>query len=1331
MKRYLKYIFIALTATIVAASCIEEMQLEQPVTQSDELTLVPRVKSFANQYVTKAGYSSAETKISRLAVLVFNSDGNLVHLQEAENATSVMLNKSMLKSMLNTPTQASKLATLVMIANVELDDITKADDGTSIMDNKEGLTLVGLNDYSLTFDEAQTVVSDLGEDFTGFPMVGTISGVNLLPSNEPAAALEVPLQILFAKINFSISVEAGTENQNITSPSFSLGGYSVHNVSQATSYTPPTGATVSDAYAYKEEGYVGEATGTASLNGSPVTFTLYVAESRFLHNSDLTGIYPSADWLNTTTYDHLKQQYKPVVADLATGLPGPGLATYVTIKGTYLDYRGAQWNVNYDVYLGKDNHSNFEVDRNSEYTNHITIKGIRNNSSHNGEGQVWLDHRVDVSATTDNAANVTITRETLIDAHFEVRPLRVKLPDNIDRVLLYLPKYSENNGAQINETKTGTNENWIAVENNNGRVKDITQYSSNGKRKYFTASLIKQLYLENTDEIYGIRTNSLDGDERKGQKYIQLFDGDCAWIYIDENVNGGERDAIIELVFYDKDGNALDEVETFKIIQQGLHTTASGVKIENYEEYLHTYDSQDLYTNPLTDYTQQGYKWGLEGINLSENQNVVLTGDSSSDKFYYDFFHSKDREYSNAIGSVGTYEVVGGNIADNHGLNFTNNAGISNEMTIIDMNTRPSSAIQYCLSKNKFKVDDSDAEKHTMDVHWYLPDVYEMTQILTDSKGTFSDFGQYTYWTSQPSWKTPADLLGLNYLVDDVDNARAVSIEAANTEKYTGTNASRDNHYRIRCAYSAEGIKNVDFSGTRAPEGIGAMRFYMRAWKDWDSKEKGYFSWLPKEDTNTDLIKYTMSDSYDYPVDSGDADQYFGSYLEGYGFEKNPRDENNWKTETVEGYLGVTYTSQVVLHKWPGLTTKQVISNQTVSGNPYYTLGDDKIESKSSAVTDLVKYDKDITTESLRPLGHLLDNNDLTIQFIKGPDATNNPTYEYYKVNTTTTTTTTRTWVPPTYVENILREDSKHYSLRTPGGQVQLSPDEQNYYDNTLKDYTVNIPFVGEVGYMRERLSNDEGYIYPSQETAMTAGLNAAKATNDQGDEVEIPSGIRRNVTVEQKSVSWYTYYEKTGSGLRAKYNQKTQSGIRYRYRITYTIEGAETPYYEYASGGEWNEGSPVTGDPTPNNDPPTDQLVMYGGNSLTIKANNDNEISSVKIYFSGSNVIQQGSLAGKEHTFLRFTKDGFSGAEDVASPGMSYSADGELGTMTWSGDSQTEVTFKLMLFVKIYADRLGSMFGNDPEHTQYRVNNDESKRHSIVIDQIDVRYKKKSTTGQ
>ena len=123
MKRYLKYIFLALTATLMAVSCIEELKPETPVFQKDALTLVPRVQSFANQYVTKANDSIDETSISALGVLVFNEDGELVHYQE--NASTNQNKLTLYKSLINSSAQEGKLdnATIVLFANMTLSDL--------------------------------------------------------------------------------------------------------------------------------------------------------------------------------------------------------------------------------------------------------------------------------------------------------------------------------------------------------------------------------------------------------------------------------------------------------------------------------------------------------------------------------------------------------------------------------------------------------------------------------------------------------------------------------------------------------------------------------------------------------------------------------------------------------------------------------------------------------------------------------------------------------------------------------------------------------------------------------------------------------------------------------------------------------------------------------------------------------------------------------------------------------------------------------------------------------------------------------------------------------
>ena len=140
MKRYLKYIFLSLVSAALAVSCLEELEPTPSLIQTDDITvLVPRVKSFTNQYVTKAGYSDAEDVITSLKVLAFNNDGALVHTQDMPADTrSLTLNKSML----NSPDHKGKLsnATVVMLANIDLSLLKKAD-GTPVQSRLTSLTL--------------------------------------------------------------------------------------------------------------------------------------------------------------------------------------------------------------------------------------------------------------------------------------------------------------------------------------------------------------------------------------------------------------------------------------------------------------------------------------------------------------------------------------------------------------------------------------------------------------------------------------------------------------------------------------------------------------------------------------------------------------------------------------------------------------------------------------------------------------------------------------------------------------------------------------------------------------------------------------------------------------------------------------------------------------------------------------------------------------------------------------------------------------------------------------------------------------------------------------
>jgi hypothetical protein len=332
MKRYLKYIFIALASAILAVSCLEELEPTSSLNGTDQVAvIVPRVKSFTNQYVTKAAYGDAEQAINDLKVLIFDNDGDLVHTQAVDpHSRSFTLNKSML----NSPEHKGKLtaATVVMLANMNtsLGTLKKANGETNIT------SLDDLKSASFHIAEAKTVLTSVPSE--GFPMIGG-KVVDLSPtsSTSPQDAVVVDLKILYAKINFEISVEPDGDNErvdpsNTQQMQFQLSGYSIYNVSKVTSLDIPDNAgepvrdifgnvpdeddiadfdesTASSEYAYPATGNGAKVTlsKTATLNGPSIPFTFYMAESRFNRSEDnaredLIGIYPE-DWTELTLGD--------------------------------------------------------------------------------------------------------------------------------------------------------------------------------------------------------------------------------------------------------------------------------------------------------------------------------------------------------------------------------------------------------------------------------------------------------------------------------------------------------------------------------------------------------------------------------------------------------------------------------------------------------------------------------------------------------------------------------------------------------------------------------------------------------------------------------------------------------------------------------------------------------------------------------------------------------------------------------------------------------------------------------------------------------------------
>ena len=1391
MKRYLKYILLSLVAATLAVSCLEELEPTPSLTANDEVAvLVPRVKSFTNQYVTKAGYEDQEQAIHTLNVLIFNNDGELAHTQNVDASThSFTLNKSML----NNSKHKEKLgnATVVMLANMALSDLKIQKNSAWESINTQNLTLDILKTASYHVPKDKSVLKSIPAD--GFPMIGGKTEVDLSPTsstNNGSNPVVVDLKILYAKINFEISVDQDGENQRVN-PSdtkqmqFQLSGYSIHNVSEVTSLAIPSneGEPVRDIFGNipdqkniadfdeptASEQYTSQVAGTlpnqktATLNGSTIPFTFYMAESRYNHNlEDLTGVYPDDDWLTPAQdedvkgwaelsedqrklpqnklngvkygYDNLIQQYKPKIVEKATSSsPAAGKATYVKLTGTYTDYRGTNWTVNYTVYLGKDNAQNFHIDRNSEYTNYISIKGIRDRQQGTyGDGEVWIDHRVNVSVGSGQGADncVTITRETLLDAHIEVRPLRVQWSGTTyDRVNIYLPT----------DPETKQLLNWIGIEKfTRENCQDGATYCfvtdpstdesySIGKRKYFTTGLINELQTMGGD--LGVKT------DEDGRKFLDFYNGHCAWIYFDENTSSTSRDAVIRLEFYKDD--RMTAAEEYTIRQNGLQTIeGTNYIVESYEEYLHSYDSEDKYnlsTSPV-DYTQQGLAWG-KVEKLSTDIIVAAAPIPGLRGERYDYFHQGDvppgdNYYTYTKNSSGSWDYLTPDATDNFstGLYFTNRAAAKKLMTVRDMASVPDNAYEYCLSKNKYNETDN-----TLDIHWYLPDVYELKAVLaaSQSDGNAADFGSDSYyWSSQPSFSGQL-IQNLSWIDEVEENARAVSSESGGTDK----DISRILQNRIRCFYSADGIRGVDMNN-RVPDGLGGnYTFIMKG-----NPENGYFHNLVAaagtEDTPETVIQdFDYDEWYEYPREgNSDATTEFKytsvvdvNNITRSGFEVNPQE--NWKEYIIELGSRVFNTGYyTTLDTYPGLTkfTLEKIGRSlfpdwlvTLAGLMGIDVNDFLIDAYKPTTTPLsqtqIKESSSIKDMTQNPLPETLKplNDKLTLS-LSANGNTERPDFEYYEVVSKNTTPYTREWVPPTYTKDdfTLNPESSNLSASGTGSTRATGASNKNQARQRAFNGYGGVLGIGAYDGAYEKAQNNAL-------SNLTADFNA----NYRDDGWTMGS-------VSYTSLSWES------PEPNVKYTEENTSGNWVKtYNATCTVTltatapiskpGSATRYIQASGTGDWGEPDKGVTERV-SQSVETDELRVYSGNSITINCTDPAyEITKIRVYFSGSNKI--GNETYSPLYYARFVDvdipadDPIPGDETSHLFGMEYSdAD---GWQQWSGAGSQSVTLTLADFVLTSnADWWDIITGNWATYDYEYRKASRNLNYYLVVDRIEVK---------
>ena len=554
--------------------------------------------------------------------------------------------------------------------------------------------------------------------------VGNVDGLPLV-NGSPTDNLEISLKSMYAKFTFTISVKSDQEIVGNKAPRFDLISYEVHNIAAT---VDANSSTNNDNAVIAESGSIGM--GNYAQGATTAKFDFYLPERKLSPTKDIDAVLPTE--LKKKTYDKSvdddqdgyrdeDEKYHQRFKNLLT--EGQA-ATYVTITGKYTDHQEHIYDVDYKIYLGANNYDDFNIIRNTHYDNNITIRGIDDsNDQFAGGNYVSIDWRVNIERSTPLV--IGLRRETLLDAHYEVRPLRLHL------VGKNIPTGTSATVEILSEDGKSTIPTWIRLEKSDTTTDHITSGVSAGKRKYFTTDLVTSTLINNTIvTVYDLTGNT-----------------QAVWIYVDENTTTQSRTAIVR-VTYDN-----SEPQDYKIVQEGLHavTSTDGDRtyyIERYEEYLYNFDTADLYAQTK----EEGMPWGLNGVQLSkEHKSFTNNTNNTSWNNYvnnnntlptYDFYIAKhDGNFAVIAGATMVHRYAGQHFTSEI---FENSNGGVKKLT---MDQQPSGAVEYCYNKNKRNSDGSIAK-----VEWYLPSADELEDFIVPAYASFKEFQDNYYWTSQPAY---------------------------------------------------------------------------------------------------------------------------------------------------------------------------------------------------------------------------------------------------------------------------------------------------------------------------------------------------------------------------------------------------------------------------------------------------------------------------------------------------------------------------------------------------------------------------------------------------
>ena len=606
----------------------------------------------------------------------------------------------------------------------------------------------------------------------GMPMAGTVGNVDLAKTS---GNLTVNMKAMMARVDITVQLNPNQMSRDGQLPVMTIREYGIMNMPTMVPLVPPTGADEDNVTPYPVESSLTVPVNvTINKDSAPVHFSYYTYENIQLPNpkgvNSQVEQLPDGTWKypEGITTDEEKQRWK-------TNIAKKDRASALVLKGSYTTHQNLTYNAQFTVYMGKNAVNNFEVQRNMQYKNNISVRGldyVRNSS----DNVYTYDGRVNV--VTDNPLYLAVVNERKIDAHASALPMDVWL-------LLREPE----DAGQLEQKPVGHEStvtvtipdgvDWIRMERVIPRAEmhAAKWAAGTGIQPYFTTDMFTRVATSKTLIVDG-------GDVYSGGSRSRIY------FYIDENVTPNasgdipDRFAEIRIKYERKEnGTVVDTRErTLEIEQRGLvhvsgdwvgnggsPTAAIDTYMEYYEEYLEHNDPLDQHLQPGELY--EGLPWGLINERVPYSALYNRTGFSNPE--------SGNNEHQ-------VYYAQGAFAMTEWAIGRADDAPMSDVMLFND--SEPASAFHYCYGKNK-----RNADGTVSDAHWYMPGIRELERALVQYYLTFEDFQGKLYWSASSADRGGNLLPGSGTYGDNHARATKVNIGADGFPKYVESSPGAQN----------------------------------------------------------------------------------------------------------------------------------------------------------------------------------------------------------------------------------------------------------------------------------------------------------------------------------------------------------------------------------------------------------------------------------------------------------------------------------------------------------------------------------------------------------